>query len=150
MPSQFAHPQHRPTPGGRLVSVARLPIVVAVLAGLSVSVGCGRNPKERLTGKWIGDRIDHATADQAAQAGPWVKGTTWEFAADKVTVSLPAEPPRSGTFRVASVEGSKVTLAVTRPDGQKTDEAVLRFEGDRTMRWSIGDQREVVFVRAAD
>ncbi len=130
------------------VAAAALPALL--LAACALISGCGRSPRERLLGKWIGSRVDRASTEQAELAAPWVKATTWEFAGDKLTVSLPSEPPRSGTFRIARVDGPNVKLAITRPDGQTTDEATVRFEGDRTMRWNIGEQREVVFVRVTD
>jgi hypothetical protein len=122
-----------------------------VLAALCFSVicaGCGKSAKETLAGKWVGDRLENASPGQAEQSLPWVKATTWEFAGDKVTISLPAEPPRSGTFKVSQVEGQKMKLAVARPDGQATDLINIRLDGQRTLRWNIGEQREIVFVRA--
>ena len=92
------------------------------------SRGRGRSPSER--------------------AADWAKGTTWEFAGDKVTISVPAEPPRSGTFRPTKVDGQKLTLAVTRPDEKTVDEASLTFTDDKTLRWDIGEGRQVVLVRA--
>jgi hypothetical protein len=123
--------------------------VSTVLAALClVCAGCGKSPQETLSGKWVGDRIDNASPGQAAQSLPWVKATTWEFAGDKITISLPAEPPRSGTFKVSQVDGQKMKLAVSRPDGQATDVVAVVVDGKKTLRWSIGEQREVVFVRA--
>ena len=119
------------------------------LTTLLFLAGCGKGPEERLAGKWVGDRVDNVTADQVARATGWVKGTTFEFAGDKLTVTVPAEQPRKGTFKVSRVEGDKVVLAVARADKTTTDEATLTLHGDnKSMIWDIGRGREVLLVRA--
>src|SRR5256885_5769017 len=77
---------------------------------------CGKSPEDKLAGKWVGDRIDNVSAEQVARATGWVKGTTFEFAGDKVTVTVPAEPARKGSFKVSRVDGDKIVLSVARPD----------------------------------
>lgn len=114
---------------------------------LLLAVGCSKGPKERLAGKWVGDRIDNVSADDVARATGWVKGTSFEFAGDKVTVTIPAEAARTGTYKVAKIEGDKMVLAVTRPDRAVTDEATLTLLDEKTMRWDLGQTREVVLVR---
>jgi hypothetical protein len=109
--------------------------------------GCGKNPEERLAGKWVGDRIDNVSADQVARATGWVKGTTFEFAGDKLTVSLPAESPRKGTFKVSRVDGDKMVVSIARPDTPTYDEATLTMHGDKSMSWGLGQGREVLLVR---
>ncbi len=118
------------------------------LAMLFLAVGCSRAPEDKLAGKWIGDRIDNVSADQVARATGWVKGTSMDFSGDKLTVTIPAEPARKGTFKVAKVEGEKMVLSVARSDGPTHDEAVLTLVDDKTMRWEIGQGREIVLVRS--
>jgi hypothetical protein len=124
------------------------PTVLALLPLVIACAGCGKSPKERLSGKWVGDRIENAAPDQATQALAWVKATTWELSGDKITISLPAEPPRSGAYKVAKVDGDKMKLAVARPDGQSIDEVTVQLDGAKTLRWSIGEERTIVFARA--
>jgi hypothetical protein len=119
----------------------------ALLMTFLLMAGCGRSPEEKLAGKWVGDRIDNVSADQVARATGWVKGTTFEFAGDMLTVTLPAEPARKGTFKVSRVEGDKMVLLVARSDAQAHDEATLTLHGDKTMSWDIGHGREVLLVR---
>ena len=109
--------------------------------------GLLEGPQRRLSGKWVGDRIDNVSADDVARATGWVKGTSFEFAGDKVTVTIPAEAARTGTYKVAKIEGDKMVLAVTRPDRAVTDEATLTLLDEKTMRWDLGQTREVVLVR---
>jgi len=118
-----------------------------ILVTLSGLVGCGRGPEEKLAGKWVGDRIDNVSAEQVARATGWVKGTTFEFAGDKLTVTVPAESPRKGTFKVSRVEGDKMVLSVARPDTPTYDETTLTMHNDKSMSWDIGQGREVLLVR---
>jgi hypothetical protein len=133
----------------RSVQVA-LPTLAHIFIGLLVLgslAGCGNGPKDKLLGKWIGDRIENVSADDAARAAGWVKGTMWEFVGDRLTVTIPAEPSRTGTFKVTKAEGGKMNIRVARSDGQ-ADETSVSLTDAKTMRWDIGDNREIVLVRA--
>ncbi len=110
--------------------------------------GCSRGPEDKLAGKWIGDRIDNVSADQVARATGWVKGTSMEFSGDKLTVTVPTEPARRGTFKVAKADGDKLVLSIARADGPTRDEATLTLIDDKTMRWDIGQGRDIVLVRS--
>jgi hypothetical protein len=126
------------------VSIQRKTLILVTLFGLC---GCSRGPEDKLAGKWIGDRIDNVSAEQVARATGWVKGTTFEFTGDKLTVTVPAEAPRKGTFKVSRVDGDKVVLSVARPDARTYDEATLTMQSDKSMTWDIGQGREVLLVR---
>jgi hypothetical protein len=117
------------------------------LLALSSLASCSKGPKEQLYGKWVGDRIENVSTDDAARAVGWVRATMWEFAGDKLTVSVPAEPSRTGTFNVTKSENGKMTIRVARADGQ-TDEASVKLTDPKTLHWDIGDNREIVLVRA--
>lgn len=84
---------------------------------------------------------------QVVKVTGWVKGTALEFSGGKVTVTIPAESPRTGQFKVLKAEGDAVTVSFLREEGGR-DEAEMRFVGDDTLRWSIGSGREVVLLRA--
>jgi len=131
---------------------SRLPRVVAttsvLVTVLALCGGCAKDPRDKLKGKWIGDRIDNVDPDQVARATGWVKGTTFEFAGDKLTVTIPAEAPRAGSYKVAKLEGDKMTLSVSRSDATSADETTLTLLDEKTMRWDIGQGREVVLVRS--
>ena len=115
---------------------------------LFLAAGCSRGPEDKLAGKWIGDRIDNVSADQVARATGWVKGTSMEFSGDKLTVTVPTEPARRGTFKVAKADGDKLVLSIARADGPTRDEATLTLIDDKTMRWDIGQGRDIVLVRS--
>jgi hypothetical protein len=116
-------------------------------AALLATAGCGGGPADKLEGKWVGDRIDNVSAEQVAQATAWVKATTLEFAGDKLTVTIPTEQARKGTFKVAKVDGDKVVLSVHRKDSATRDETTLTLQGDKTLHWDIGQNREITLVR---
>jgi hypothetical protein len=133
----------------RSTHVALGTLVRLCLGLLAVSSlgGCSKGPKDTLLGKWIGDRIENVSADDADRAAGWVKGTMWEFVGDKLTVTIPAEPARTGAFKVTKADGGKMTIRVARSDGQ-ADVASVNLTDAKTMRWDIGDSREIVLVRA--
>ena len=123
-------------------------VAAAVLALPLFALGCGGGPADKLEGKWVGDRIDNVSAEQVARATAWVKATTLEFAGDKLTVTIPTETARKGTFKVAKVDGDKLVLSVHRKDSATRDETTFTLQGDKTLRWDIGQSREITLVRA--
>ena len=65
----------------------------------------------------------------------------------KVTVTIPAETPRSGTYKISQEDGDNLTLVFSRAEGGR-DEARLRFVGEESLRWSLPEGPEIVLVRA--
>jgi hypothetical protein len=130
---------------------SRLPFVVvpALLMGVLLSSsGCGNDARDKLKGRWVGERIDNIDEAQVPRPTRWAKATSFEFAGDKLTVTIPAEAPRSGSFKVAKLEGEKMVLAVTRADATLEDPTTLTMVDERTIRWDLGQTRELVLVRA--
>ena len=125
---------------------ARRSLSVLVLGLIATSlVACGREPRERLQGSWEGIAIDGLTPEQTAKADGWAKGTKLQFIGNKVTVAMPAESPRTGTFRVAQADGDRVRVQFKRPEGGE-DLAEFRFADDGTLRWHLG-AAEVVMTK---
>ncbi|WP_438040130.1 hypothetical protein [Sorangium sp. So ce128] len=125
----------------------RIKTALALAMALTAVVGCSKTPRDRLQGRWNGDAIENAPVDQLTKATGWVKGTALEFNGSKVTVTVPAETPRSGTFKVTKADGDQMTVAFLRPEGG-LDEAAFRFATDQTLRWEIGDGRAIVLTKA--
>ena len=125
----------------RISQAVALPLAVVALAG------CEKTPRDKLQGRWLGEAIENVPTSQVAKATGWVKGTALEFAGNKVTITIPAEAPRTGTFKVAKVEGERVLVSFVRDEGGH-DEAELRFGGDKSLRWVLGTGPEVVLVKA--
>ena len=110
-------------------------------------LGCKHTPRERLQGRWLGETIERVPVDQMQKATDWVRGMAIEFTGGKVTVSVPAETPRSGTFRVARAEGDELVVNFLRSEGQQ-DEAVFRFLDESRIAWQLGDGRRVVLRKS--
>jgi len=128
----------------------RVGTALAFAITLPAAAGCSKTPRDRLQGRWYGEAIANAPEDQVAKATGWVKGTAIEFSGSKATVTIPAESPRSGSFKVTKAEGDRVTVAFLRTEGGR-DEADFRLDpGNKTLRWDIGAGREVVLVKAPD
>jgi hypothetical protein len=128
----------------------RVKIALVLAITLPAAAGCTKTPRERLQGRWYGDSITNAPEGQAEKAIGWVKGTAIEFNGSKVTVTIPAETPRSGTFKVTKAEGERLTVAFLRPEGGRDEVDLQLATDDRTLRWQIGAGREVVLVKAVD
>lgn len=130
----------------------RIDKALLVALALPVVSGCEKSPRDKLQGEWDGQAIEGcascSTADVQKAAG-WVRGTAFVFNGNKVKVVIPAESPRSGTFKVAKVEGDKITLAFTGDESspQQHYEADLRFVGERELRWKLDGGREIVMTR---
>ena len=127
----------------------RIPIKTALALALVLPVvaGCEKSPKDKLQGRWLGESIENVPSAQLAKSTGWVKGTAIEFAGNKVTVTIPAETPRTGTFKVAKAEGDGLLVSFLRDEGGH-DEADMKLVGDQTLRWRIGDGREIVLLKA--
>ncbi len=124
---------------------AALPCFVIAVA-LPVTSGCEKSPRDKLQGLWLGESIENVPPSQLQRATGWVKGTALSFAGNKVTVTIPAETPRSGTFKVSRLEGDAMRVSFNRDEGGH-DEAEMRLVGERELRWKIGDGREIVMVK---
>jgi len=123
-------------------------LFVVAMATSALVPGCGREPRERLQGKWRGIGIEGLMGEQESKADGWAKGTRLEFTGNKVTVTMPAESPRSGTFRVAQADGEKLKVQFKRPEGGE-DLADFKFEKDGTLRWIVGNA-QVVMTKAVN
>jgi hypothetical protein len=120
-----------------------------MLAALAIGMGgCGNPVRGKLEGRWLGDRVENFDQADVAAATGWAKGTSMEFAGSTITVAIPAEEPRSGTYEVDKVGEHQrdVKLAIHRRDGT-VDHAHFKLDSDRSIRWMLGDGRAVVMRR---
>ncbi len=127
----------------------RLAAPIALVLASPAFLGCATTPKQRLQGKWVGERADNFSTTQAGRVSGWVGGTTFEFKGSRVVISIPAETPREGTFEVAKVVQDELTLSFLRSEGGH-DQVAFRFEPDGRLRWQIGDGRSVVMRKVSD
>jgi hypothetical protein len=121
------------------------PALVLVIA--FSAAGCSKSPAQRLEGRWLGESVEGVPADQLAKASGWAKGTAIQFSGSKATVTIPAEAPRTGTFRVSKVEGDVVTVAFNRQEGGRDQATFEIVPGDKTLRWKLDGGAELVFAK---
>ncbi len=124
----------------------RITTALALAITLPVVAGCEKSPKDKLQGRWLGESIENVPSAQLTKSTGWVKGTAIEFQGNKVTVTIPAETPRTGTFKVARAANEGLLVSFVRDEGGH-DEAEMKLVGDQTLRWSIGDGREIVMLK---
>jgi hypothetical protein len=122
----------------------RFPLGVSCMVLLTALLsGCGHPLERKLEGRWLGQAVENFNDRDMAAATGWAKGLLFEFAGTSLTVSIPAEEPRSGRYHVASVHHNDVRLTVDRKD-QKPDTVVLKLDDEQSLRWMLGDGRSVV------
>ena len=116
-------------------------LVLAVTAS-----ACGHPVKRQLEGRWFGESVENFEQRELPAATGWARGVSFEFAGETLTVSVPAEEPRSAPYRIASVQRNDVRLSVQRTTGE-TDAVRFRLDDERSMRWMLDDHHAVVLRR---
>ena len=124
-----------------------IPSILCLILGSSLLLaGCGNPIQRKLEGRWLGESVENFDAKDMAAATGWARGLSLEFSGTKLTVAIPAEEPRTGKYKVASVHENDVQLAVTRADGM-VDNASFKLDDERSLRFMLGDNRAVVLRR---
>lgn len=111
--------------------------------------GCSRGLEQQLQGRWVGQSADNFSSAQAARALGWARGASFEFAGSRVTVKIPAERPRTGTFQVTELSEGEVQVSFLRPRGTE-DHVTFRVEDEQRMRWMLDGGRSILLRKAAD
>ncbi len=85
-----------------------------------------------------------------ASAEGWARQTSLSFEGNAVTVAIPAEAPQSGTFKIAKVEGEKLSVDFKR-SAQDPHPATSEFRltKDDKLVWSLGGA-DVIMTRQVD
>ncbi len=122
---------------------------LVALALVPSTLACSTSPKRQLQGKWVGERVEHFSPAQATRAAGWVIGTSFEFEGSRVSIAIPAETPREGTFEVMKVTEGTLSLAFLRSDGVR-ETADFRIEDDGHLRWQLGDGRSVLLRKSTN
>ncbi len=123
--------------------------MIPAAAGLALcfgSFGCGHPVQRQLEGRWFGESIENFAPSDLSAATGWARGLSFEFSGAALTVAIPAEEPRTGAYRVTSVNHNDVRLAVDRKDGKK-DSVRLKLDDERSLRWMLDDTRAIVLRR---
>jgi hypothetical protein len=131
----------------KLSALAKQASLTATAALVLSTSACSNGTSAMLEGRWVGDSVANFNAQDVPMATGWALGTAFEFAGEQLSVQIPAEPARAGTFEVIESNGDEVTIEVERPDGL-VDTAKFRIEDDQ-LRWLLGGDRELVLRRSA-
>jgi hypothetical protein len=118
-------------------------ISLGLCVAVTTMTACGHPVERRLQGRWLGEGVENFDGPTLAAVTGWARGTSFEFSAEKVTVTIPAEDPRSGTYEVVSFRDSKTVLNVKRADGQ-IDKLELKLDDEHSMRWMLPEGRSIV------
>jgi hypothetical protein len=119
-----------------------LPLLVLVVT----ASGCGHPVRRQLEGRWFGESVENFEQRELPAVIGWARGVSFEFAGENVTVSVPAEEPRTAPYQVASVQRNDVRLSVLRPTGEK-ESVHLRLDDERNIRWMLDEHHAVVLRR---
>jgi hypothetical protein len=103
---------------------------------LGFMTACGHPMQRRLQGRWLGESLENVDQSFLAAATGWVKGTSFEFEGDRLTVIIPAEEPRSGTYTINSVRDNRIEIQAKRIDGT-LDAVALRLEDEHSLQWIL-------------
>jgi hypothetical protein len=107
---------------------------------------CGHPVKRQLEGRWFGEAVENFEQRELSSATGWARGVSFEFAGETLTVSVPAEEPRTAPYQIASVQRNDVRLSIQRATGEK-DSVRFRLDDERSMRWMLDDHHAVVLRR---
>lgn len=108
-------------------------------------LGCG-SPEAALAGTWAGQNVESLDGTVSAARAGWARGTSLTFSGSRITVALPGEPPRRGSYRVLSDEDGKLELEVEGHAGH-VDQTRLTLETDRLLRWHLSHVHTLVLRR---
>lgn len=108
---------------------------------------CGDPSRRRLQGRWLGESIENIERSALTSATGWAKGTSFEFAGDRITVVIPAEEPRSGSYSIESVRNNLVAIRAKRSDGT-LDAVELRLEDEHSLQWMLPNGAAILMRKA--
>lgn len=120
----------------------RIPWFAALLPLL---VACGHPVQRTLEGRWMGESVENFDDEKIAAATGWARGASMEFSGSEVTMTIPAEEPRTAPYEVVSVRQNNVKLSVKGP--QSSDTLALILDDEQSMRWLLDDSRTIVMRR---
>lgn len=132
---------------GKLREMRIAPRSLLLITGLALGfAGCAHPAERALRGRWLGESVENFDPSELAEATAWARGTSLEFGSSRVTVSIPAEEARSGTFALSAIEDRLIRLSVVDTEGA-TSELEVIVDDEEHLRWVLGDGRTVVMKK---
>jgi hypothetical protein len=119
---------------------------LVLLSLAAAAPACGHPVKRQLEGRWFGESVENFDQRELPAATGWARGVSFEFAGENLTVSVPAEEPRTAPYQVASVQRNDVRLSVQRSTGEK-ESVRFRLDDERSIRWMLDEHHAVVLRR---
>lgn len=119
----------------------------ALLSMCALLSACDATIGSRLSGRWQGVEMESLGGSVSAARAGWAKGTSFTFSGSSLTVDLPGELPRRGTYQVLSENDGQLELAVAGHDGH-IDRTELTLETDSLLRWHLTTVHTLLMRRA--
>lgn len=119
---------------------------VALLFGLVTCVACSHPAERALQGVWLGTAVENFEEQELPAATGWAKGTQFEFQGTRLTVTVPAEGSRHGTYRLNAIQDRHVTLSVLDTEGELS-EMELIVDDAENLRWVLEEGRTLLLKR---
>ena len=117
------------------------------VAGLTATLsGCAHPAERALQGHWQGHSVENFNDGEVAAATGWARGTSFDFSGTHLTISVPAEHPRAGTYRLRAIKDRTVTLAVLGADGSESEMSLI-VDDETSLRWQLGEGRTMVLEK---
>lgn len=118
----------------------------AGLLAVPLLVACAHPAERALEGRWRGTSVENFDDGQVAAATGWARGTELSFRGHRVTIAVPAEEPRTGSYTLEGIEERKVTLSVLGADGERSTMQVI-VDDEASLRWVLSEGRTVLMKR---
>ncbi len=109
-------------------------------------LACQSSSASRLEGRWLGDGFESLDGSVSAARAGWAKGTSLTFADSRISVQLPGERSRSGSYQIISDHDGELELTITGHDGH-VDRAELTIETESLLRWHLTPVHTLVLRR---
>ncbi len=107
---------------------------------------CAHPAERALEGRWEGVSVENFDPDSLAPASGWARGTSFEFRGNRLKVQVPAAEPRTGVYRLTSIDERQISLSVRGARGEET-EMDLIFDDSKSLRWVMDEGRTLVLHR---
>ncbi len=130
----------------QLRNASRCAACVAGLVAAGLLSSCWTSPESHLGGRWVGASFESVDGSVSAARAGWAKGASLTFSGSRLTVSVPGEPPRQGTYQVVSNDDGHLGLVIEGHDGHM-DRTRLTLETDDLLRWHLTTVHTLVMHR---
>jgi hypothetical protein len=110
---------------------------------LTLVSGCAHPAERALQGVWLGQSVENFDEGEIPAATGWARGTQFEFKGTRLTVTVPAEEPRTGTYRLSAIQDRHVTLTILDRQGDLS-EMELIVDDASSLRWVLEEGRTMV------